>query len=85
MQRLQVAGCLAYLEVSLSVCHGHSQVRDNTVYERIKVGTADATLGTSNNGGHTGYVLVWEKDGISHTIIGKISHDELLRIAESIS
>ncbi|WP_270193192.1 DUF4367 domain-containing protein [Faecalibacterium prausnitzii] len=27
----------------------------------------------------------WEKDGISHTIIGKISHDELLRIAESIS
>ena len=29
MQRLQVAGCLAYLEVSLSVCHGHSQVRDN--------------------------------------------------------
>ena len=29
LQRLQVAGCLAYLEVSLSVCHGHSQVRDN--------------------------------------------------------
>ena len=85
MQRLQVAGCLAYLEVSLSVCHGHSQVRDNTVYERIKVGTADATLGTNNSGGRTGYVLVWEKDGISHTIIGKIPREEILKIAESIS
>ena len=60
-------------------------MRDNTVYERIKVGTADATLGTNNSGGRTGYVLVWEKDGISHTIIGKISHDELLRIAVSSS
>ena len=58
---------------------------EHTVYERIKVGTADATLGTNNSGGRTGYVLVWEKDGISHTIIGKISREELLRIAESIS
>lgn len=57
----------------------------NTVYERIKIGTADAILGTSNNGGRTGYVLVWEKDGISHTIIGKIPREEILKIAESIS
>ena len=32
-------------------------MRDNTVYERIKVGTADATLGTNNSGGRTGYVI----------------------------
>lgn len=50
-----------------------------------KVGTADATLGTNNSGGRTGYVLVWEKDGISHTIIGKIPREEILKIAESIS
>ena len=42
-------------------------------------------FGTSNNGGRTGYVLVWEKDGISHTIIGKIPREEILKIAESIS
>ena len=36
-------------------------------------------------GGRTGYVLVWEKDGISHTIIGKIPREEILKIAESIS
>ena len=42
-------------------------------------------MGTSNNGGRTGYVLVWEKDGISHTIIGKIPREEILKIAESIS
>ena len=51
----------------------------------FKVGTADATLGTNNSGGRTGYVLVWEKDGISHTIIGKIPREEILKIAESIS
>ena len=76
-----------YVDCSVIQDYGQVETFDNehTVYERIKAGTADATLGTSNNGGHTGYVLVWEKDGISHTIIGKISHDELLRIAESIS
>ena len=39
----------------------------------------------SNSGGRTRYVLVWEKDGISHTIIGKIPREEILKIAESIS
>ena len=76
-----------YVDCSVIQDYGQVETFDNehTVYERIKVGTADATLGTNNSGGRTGYVLVWEKDGISHTIIGKISHDELLRIAESIS
>ena len=76
-----------YVDCSVIQDYGQVETFDNehTVYERIKIGTADATLGTSNNGGRTGYVLVWEKDGISHAIIGKISHDELLRIAESIS
>ena len=76
-----------YVDCSVIQDYGQIETFDNehTVYERIKVGTTDATLGTNNSGGHTGYVLVWEKDGISHTIIGKISHDELLRIAEGIS
>ena len=76
-----------YVDCSIIQDYGQVETFDNehTVYERIKVGTADATLGTSNNGGHTGYVLVWEKDGISHTIIGKIPREEILKIAESIS
>ena len=76
-----------YVDCSVIQDYGQIETFDNehTVYERIKVGTADATLGTNNSGGRTGYVLVWEKDGISHTIIGKISREELLRIAESIS
>ena len=63
-----------YVDCSIIQDYGQVETFDNehTVYERIKVRTADATLGTSNSGGRTGYVLVWEKDGISHTIIGKI-------------
>lgn len=76
-------------DVDCSVIQDYGQVEtfdnEHTVYERIKVGTADATLGTNNSGGRTGYVLVWEKDGISHTIIGKIPREEILKIAESIS
>ena len=76
-----------YVDCSVIQDYGQIETFDNehTVYERIKVGTTDATLGTSNNGGRTGYVLVWEKDGISHTIIGKIPREEILKIAESIS
>ena len=57
-----------YVDCSVIQDYGQVETFDNehTVYERIKIGTADATLGTSNNGGRTGYVLVWEKDGISH-------------------
>ena len=76
-----------YVDCSVIQDYGQIETFDNehTVYERIKVGTADATLGTNNSGGRTGYVLVWEKDGISHTIIGKIPREEILKIAESIS
>ena len=40
--------------------YGQVETFDNehTVYERIKIGTADATLGTSNNGGRTGLSLI---------------------------
>ena len=76
-----------YVDCSIIQDYGQIETFDNehTVYERIKVGTDDATLGTNNSGGRTGYVLVWEKDGISHTIIGKIPREEILKIAESIS
>ena len=76
-----------YVDCSVIQDYGQVETFDNehTVYERIKVGTADATLGTNNSGGRTGYVLVWEKDGISHTIIGTIPREEILKIAESIS
>ena len=76
-----------YVDCSVIQDYGQVETFDNehTVYERIKVGTTDATLGTNNSGGRTGYVLVWEKDGISHTIIGKIPREEILKIAESIS
>ena len=76
-----------YVDCSIIQDYGQVETFDNehTVYGRIKVGTADATLGTNNSGGRTGYVLVWEKDGISHTIIGKIPREEILKIAESIS
>ena len=76
-----------YVDCSVIQDYGQVETFDNehTVYERIKVGTADATLGTNNSGGRTRYVLVWEKDGISHTIIGKIPREEILKIAESIS
>ena len=53
-----------YVDCSVIQDYGQIETFDNehTVYERIKVGTADATLGTNNSGGRTGYVLVWEKD-----------------------
>ena len=72
------------LSLYLAVLDDQSK-EEQFIDERIKVGTADATLGTNNSGGRTGYVLVWEKDGISHTIIGKIPREEILKIAESIS
>ncbi len=76
-----------YVDCSVIQDYGQVETFDNehTIYEHVKVGTEDATLGISNNGGRTGYVLIWEKDGISHTIIGKIPCEEILKIAESIS
>ena len=33
---------------------------------------------------HTVYILSWEQRGISNTIMGNISQDEIARIAENI-
>lgn len=58
---------------------------EHTTYENVKVGDADATLGTSvEKNGDTVYILSWEQRGISNTIMGNISQDEIARIAENI-
>ena len=58
---------------------------EHTTYENVKVGDADATLGTSaGENGDTVYILSWEQRGISNTIMGNISQDEIARIAENI-
>lgn len=57
----------------------------NTTYKNVKVGDADATLGTSvGESGDTVYILSWEQGGVSNTIMGNISRDEIVRIAENI-
>ena len=58
---------------------------EHTTYENVKVGDADATLGTSaNENGDTVYILSWEQRGISNTIMGNISRDEIMGIAENV-
>lgn len=58
---------------------------EHTTYENVKVGDADATLGTSvSENGDTVYILCWEQEGISNTIMGNISRDEIVRIAENV-
>ena len=58
---------------------------EHTTYENVKVGDADATLGTSaSENGDTVYILSWEQGGVSNTIMGNISRDEIVRIAENI-
>ena len=53
--------------------------------KNVKVGDADATLGTSvGESGDTVYILSWEQGGVSNTIMGNISRDEIVRIAENI-
>ncbi|OLA01264.1 MAG: Tat pathway signal sequence [Clostridiales bacterium Nov_37_41] len=64
---------------------GQQSLFDNehTVYETVKVGEADATLGTSaSENGDTVYILSWEQGGVSNTIMGNISRDEIMKIAE---
>ena len=59
---------------------------EHTTYENVKVGNADATLGTSaGENGDTVYILSWERGGVSNTIMGNISRDEIVKIAENIS
>jgi hypothetical protein len=58
---------------------------EHTTYKNVKVGDADATLGTSvGESGDTVYILSWEQGGVSNTIMGNISRDEIVRIAENV-
>lgn len=58
---------------------------EHTTYENVKVGDADATLGTSaSENGDTVYILSWERGGVSNTIMGNISRDEIIKIAENV-
>ena len=66
---------------------GQQSLFDNehTVYETVKVGEADATLGMSaSENGDTVYILSWEQGGVSNTIMGNISRDEIMKIAENV-
>ena len=58
---------------------------EHTTYENVKVGDADATLGKSaSENGDTVYILSWEQGGVSNTIMGNISRDEIMKIAENV-
>ena len=66
---------------------GQQSLFDNehTVYETVKVGEADGVLGTSTDEyGKNVYTLSWEYQGITHTVIGNIPYDEIIKIAEGI-
>ena len=66
---------------------GQQSLFDNehTLYETVKVGEADGVLGTSTDEyGKNVYTLSWEYQGITHTVIGNIPYDEIIKIAEGI-
>ena len=66
---------------------GQQSLFDNehTVYETVKVGEADGVLGTSTDEhGKNVYTLSWEYQGITHTVMGNIPYDEIMKIAEGI-
>ena len=48
---------------------------EHTKYRKVKMGDVEALLGEDKN---TGYYLIWEDEGITHTIIGRISIRELM-------
>ena len=51
----------------------------------VKVGEADGVLGTSTDEhGKNVYTLSWEHRGITHTVMGNIPYDEIMKIAEGI-
>ena len=67
------------------VSYTHLFDNEHTTYENVKVGDADATLGTSvGENGDTVYILSWERGGVSNTIMGNISRDEIVKIAENV-
>ena len=66
---------------------GQQSLFDNehTVYETVKVGEADGVLRTSTDEhGKNVYTLSWEHRGITHTVMGNIPYDEIMKIAEGI-
>ena len=58
---------------------------EHTVWQETNVNDCPATLGTTNIQGHVSYALIWEKDGIYHSILGELSLTDLYLVAESIS
>lgn len=74
-------------DCSIITAYGQIETFDNehTVYTTVKIGDKEATLGTSEIPGQvTCYILVWEDAGVSCTIMGDGSLDELMKVAESI-
>ena len=70
-----------------SIQPGQQSLFDNehTVYETVKVGEADGVLGTSTDEhGKNVYTLSWEHRGITHTVMGNIPYDEIMKIAKGI-
>lgn len=66
---------------------GQQSLFDNehTTYTTVKIGDADASLGTSSGeDGQQVYTLNWESNGIAHTVMGDISYEEIMKIAENI-
>ena len=62
---------------------GQQSLFDNehTVYETVKVGEAEGVLGTSTDEhGKNVYTLSWEHRGITHTVMGNIPYDEIMKI-----
>ena len=60
---------------------GQQSLFDNEhkVYETVKVGEADATLGTSaSENGDAVYILSWERGGVSNTIMGNTSYNKIV-------
>ena len=58
---------------------------EHTAWQETNVNDCPATLGTTNIQGHVSYALIWEKDGIYHSILGELSLTDLYLVAESIS
>lgn len=58
---------------------------EHTVWQETNVNDCPATLGTTTIQGHVSHALIWEKDGIYHSILGELSLTDLYLVAESIS
>ena len=84
---VNAAGEIYFVDCSIITAYGQIETFDNehTVYTTVKIGDKEATLGTSEIPGQvTCYILVWEDAGVSCTIMGDGSLDELMKVAESI-